>query len=68
MELTGKNGILRPGVVWFGEQLNRGMMKDIENWVSESVDLCIIIGQPQGIATPPLFCPYAHTRVADWCV
>jgi len=39
------SGLLRPGVVWFGENLDSQMMKKIEQWLGKGkVDLCIVIG------------------------
>ena len=39
------SGLLRPGVVWFGENLDSQMMKKIEQWLRKGkVDLCIVIG------------------------
>ncbi|CAK7207006.1 hypothetical protein SEUCBS139899_009814 [Sporothrix eucalyptigena] len=37
--------LLRPGVVWFGERLDRQMLKDIDKWVAaDQVDLMLVIG------------------------
>lgn len=30
--------------MWFGENLDYDMMDGIENWLTEPVDLCIVIG------------------------
>lgn len=39
-------GILRPGVVWFGETLPRNVLKDIDEYLSkpEKIDLIMVIG------------------------
>ncbi|KAF2706249.1 NAD-dependent deacetylase sirtuin-5 [Pleomassaria siparia CBS 279.74] len=39
-------GLLRPGVVWFGERLPGDVMSDIETWLdeSETIDLIMVIG------------------------
>jgi len=40
-----KTGLLRPGVVWFGEALPEGTLKEIDEWIEEKpVDLCLVIG------------------------
>lgn len=39
-------GLLRPGVVWFGEELPAKTMKAIDDWIDESeqIDLMLVIG------------------------
>jgi NAD-dependent deacetylase sirtuin 5 len=41
-----KRGLLRPGVVWFGEMLPQGVLKDIDEWMATStkIDLIMVIG------------------------
>ncbi|KAK2794879.1 hypothetical protein FQN51_000622 [Onygenales sp. PD_10] len=41
-----KNGLLRPGVVWFGEPLPNKVLDDIERWIHETpkIDLILVIG------------------------
>ncbi|KAF2468478.1 NAD-dependent deacetylase sirtuin-5 [Lindgomyces ingoldianus] len=41
-----KKGLLRPGVVWFGEMLPTAVLNDIDRWITESntIDLIIVIG------------------------
>lgn len=40
-----KNGLLRPGVVWFGEALPVKTLNDVEEWIARGpVDLCLVIG------------------------
>ena len=41
-----KTGLLRPGVVWFGEQLPSGVIGDIEDYMEENkkIDLIMVIG------------------------
>jgi NAD+-dependent protein deacetylase sirtuin 5 len=43
---TCKRGLLRPGVVWFGEMLPRDVLNDIDAWMtgSEKIDLIMVIG------------------------
>ncbi|PSN73419.1 NAD-dependent deacetylase sirtuin-5 [Corynespora cassiicola Philippines] len=44
---TCKQGLLRPGVVWFGEMLPRDVMADVEAWVDHDhrpIDLIMVIG------------------------
>lgn len=45
-----KHGLLRPGVVWFGEMLPEKVLTDIETWMGEQrdpaakIDLIMVIG------------------------
>jgi NAD-dependent deacetylase sirtuin 5 len=41
-----KRGLLRPGVVWFGERLPSDVLKDIDEWVDaeDNIDLIMVIG------------------------
>lgn len=40
-----KTGLLRPGVVWFGEALPEDTIEEIDTWIAEKrVDLCLVIG------------------------
>ena len=40
-----KKGLLRPGVVWFGEALPEKTIDDVDKWIAKaSVDLCLVIG------------------------
>jgi len=40
-----KTGLLRPGVVWFGESLPANTMKSINDWLKRGkVDLCLVVG------------------------
>lgn len=40
-----KEGLLRPGVVWFGEPLPEGTLNYLDNWLKEEkVDLMLVIG------------------------
>ena len=41
-----KSGLLRPGVVWFGESLPQDTLGAVENWImaEEKIDLILVIG------------------------
>lgn len=41
-----KRGLLRPGVVWFGEQLPSKVLQDIDDWMLEKkeIDLIMVVG------------------------
>ncbi|CAJ2506709.1 Uu.00g078950.m01.CDS01 [Anthostomella pinea] len=40
-----KNGLLRPGVVWFGEALDELMLMEVDNWIARGkIDLMLVIG------------------------
>ena len=40
------NGLLRPGVVWFGESLPEKVLSDVDNFIeaSRKIDLILVIG------------------------
>ncbi|KAH6658399.1 DHS-like NAD/FAD-binding domain-containing protein [Truncatella angustata] len=40
----GKDSLLRPGVVWFGEALPDGMLQEADNWLYPTVDVMLVIG------------------------
>ena len=39
-------GLLRPGVIWFGERLPSDLYNDIDKWLSadERIDLVLVVG------------------------
>lgn len=38
-------GLQRPGVVWFGEPLDGGMLDGVEKWIAEGVvDMVLVVG------------------------
>ncbi|KAJ5549988.1 Sirtuin family [Penicillium sp. DV-2018c] len=40
-----KVGLLRPGVVWFGEPLPEETLDYVDNWIAKGpIDLCLVIG------------------------
>jgi NAD-dependent deacetylase sirtuin 5 len=40
-----KEGLLRPGVVWFGEALPEDTLKEISEWIEkDKIDLMLVIG------------------------
>ncbi|GAO18296.1 uncharacterized protein UV8b_06232 [Ustilaginoidea virens] len=40
-----KTGLQRPGVVWFGEELDKAMLERINDWIAqERVDLMLVVG------------------------
>lgn len=40
-----RKGLLRPGVVWFGEALPEKTIDDVDKWIAKApVDLCLVIG------------------------
>ena len=40
-----KRGLLRPGVVWFGERLPSDVLEDVDDWIDEDkIDLIMVIG------------------------
>jgi NAD-dependent deacetylase sirtuin 5 len=43
---TCKKGLLRPGVVWFGEMLPEKVIRNVDEWIatSKTIDLILVIG------------------------
>ncbi|KAI1477268.1 DHS-like NAD/FAD-binding domain-containing protein [Daldinia eschscholtzii] len=40
-----KTGLLRPGVVWFNEPLDKQMLADINNWILQGpIDIMLVVG------------------------
>jgi NAD-dependent SIR2 family protein deacetylase len=40
-----KDGLLRPGVVWFGEALPEDTLEEVSEWISkDKIDLMLVIG------------------------
>ncbi|KAI1206636.1 DHS-like NAD/FAD-binding domain-containing protein [Annulohypoxylon truncatum] len=40
-----KTGLLRPGVVWFGEPLDEAMLEEVDQWIQEGhIDIMLVIG------------------------
>lgn len=40
-----KTGLLRPGVVWFGESLPEQTLRDVHTWIDEGpIDLILVVG------------------------
>ncbi|EKV12508.1 SIR2 family histone deacetylase, putative [Penicillium digitatum PHI26] len=40
-----EDGLLRPGVVWFGEPLPEKTLKTVDEWIAAGpIDLCLVIG------------------------
>lgn len=37
-------GLKRPGVVWFGEELDGKMLHGIDAFIEKGVDLCVVVG------------------------
>lgn len=37
-----KTGLQRPGVVWFGEELDEGMIERINDWITKDKIVCFL--------------------------
>ncbi|KAF2020977.1 DHS-like NAD/FAD-binding domain-containing protein [Aaosphaeria arxii CBS 175.79] len=63
---TCKRGLLRPGVVWFGEALPRTVIDDIEAWMSDSehIDLIMVIGTSAKVYPAAGYVDIARSRGA----
>ena len=58
-------GLLRPGVVWFGEALPTNTIKNIDNWIeSAPVDLILVIGTSSSVYPAALYVDVARERGA----
>ncbi|KAI0436365.1 DHS-like NAD/FAD-binding domain-containing protein [Xylaria telfairii] len=45
-----KTGLLRPGVVWFGEQLDTDMLDEIDRWIArDRIDVMLVVGTSSAI-------------------
>lgn len=59
----GCGGLARPGVVWFGEALPEGMMKEAEHAVA-AADVLLVVGTSSVVYPAAGLIPYArHARV-----
>jgi len=54
-------GLLRPHVVWFGEQLNEDVMKAAHEDL-ESCDLCLVVGTSSVVYPAAMFAPQVARR------
>lgn len=56
-----RRGLLRPGVVWFGESLDDLMLMEVENWIMRGhIDLMIVVGTAAAV-----YPAAAYTRKAQ---
>ncbi|XP_034232116.1 NAD-dependent protein deacylase sirtuin-5, mitochondrial-like [Thrips palmi] len=55
------NGLLRPHVVWFGENLDSGVLAEAERLLS-ACDLCLVIGTSSVVYPAAAFAPSAAAR------
>lgn len=61
-----KTGLLRPGVVWFGEMLPGDVMSSIDEWVGSSphIDLILVIGTSAKVYPAAAYVNVARSRGA----
>lgn len=60
-----ETGLLRPGVVWFGEGLDRAMLADIDAWVArDAIDLMLVIGTAAAVYPAARYTDVARRRGA----
>ncbi|KAJ0159916.1 NAD-dependent protein deacylase [Colletotrichum tanaceti] len=63
-----KKGLLRPGVVWFGESLDEEMLDGIDAWINEGkVDLMIVVGTSAKVWPAAGYILEAHKAGARVC-
>ncbi|KAI0123294.1 Sir2 family protein [Xylariales sp. AK1849] len=56
----GRTSLLRPGVVWFGEALPAGMLREVDQWVGRGkIDVMLVIGTSAAV-----YPAARYTRVA----
>ena len=64
-----KTGILRPDVVWFGENLDSDMLSGIDGWVDQGkIDLMLVIGTSALVSPANGFIHEAKQAGARVCV
>ena len=61
-----KVGLLRPGVIWFGESLPHKTINAVENWIasSEKIDLILVIGTSAKVFPAALYIDHARDKGA----
>jgi NAD-dependent deacetylase sirtuin 5 len=61
-----KRGLLRPGVVWFGERLPEKVMQDIDDWMGgdEKIDLIMVIGTSAKVYPAASYVDHARAKGA----
>lgn len=63
-----KRGLLRPGVVWFGEALDDAMLSGVDAWIAEGkVDLMIVVGTSAQVWPAAGYILEAHKAGARIC-
>lgn len=63
-----KTGLLRPGVVWFGESLDEEMLDGVDGWIDEGkVDLMLVIGTSAQVWPAAGYILKAHKAGARVC-
>ncbi|KAL0934270.1 sir2 family histone [Colletotrichum truncatum] len=64
-----KEGLLRPGVVWFGENLDEEMLNGVDAWVEQGkVDLMLVIGTSAKVWPAAGYIMKAHEAGARVCI
>jgi len=60
-----RESLLRPRVVWFGEALPEGVMREVDALFAEDkIDLCLVIGTSSKVWPTAGFCEQARNRGA----
>ncbi|KAK3333872.1 DHS-like NAD/FAD-binding domain-containing protein [Cercophora scortea] len=58
-----KTSLQRPGVVWFGEQLDASMLAEIDDWIArDEVDIVLVIGTSSAVYPAAGFAEQARGR------
>lgn len=60
------NGMMRPDVVWFGENLPSGVLRDVDDFFAspEPIDLCLVIGTSSRVWPAAGFAEEARSKGA----
>jgi NAD-dependent SIR2 family protein deacetylase len=61
-----KHGLLRPGVVWFGEMLPQQMLAEIDEWIEapKKIDLILVIGTSAKVFPAAAYVEVARSKGA----
>lgn len=61
-----RRGLLRPGVVWFGESLDQTMLQGVENWLMAAprVDVMLVVGTAAAVYPAARYVAKAKRRGA----
>lgn len=60
---SGKQSLLRPGVVWFGESLDAQMLKEVDDWIDQGpIDIVLVLGTSSVVYPAAGYAERARTK------